>query len=197
MLKKFMQGLLFGAGFSIAAWVSWYIGVVHVVPHIIEAALEEPEFTEPHLAKITQPEQRNPVSTREFHFFKDAGNRMQIPDGGGILSMSPMATASGSNRPSTYQLWLTHSELWQIRTIEDRVEVEQLPYPEGASVETLDSLMNENLGFNARQSTMTISAEGIGALGRGGDSWRDSSLNGKLTITTEGVVFVLPNPYES
>jgi hypothetical protein len=92
-------------------------------------------------------------------------------------------------------LWLTDSKLWQIRTVEDKIEIEELPYPTNASVSDLDSLMRKNLGFAARQSTMTVSAYDMSKLKGAGDSSRDESLNGKLRISVEGVVFVQPNPY--
>ncbi len=120
---------------------------------------------------------------------------MKIPPGGGILAMSPMTTAQGSKRPSTYQLWLTESKLWQIRTVEEKVEIEELPYPKDASVADLDNLMRKNLGFQARQSTMTVSAHDVSSLRSTGESSRDDSMNGKLRISVEGVVFVQPNPY--
>jgi hypothetical protein len=106
-----------------------------------------------------------------------------------------MNTVQGSKRPNTYQLWLTDSKLWQIRTIEQKVEIEELPYPKDASVTDLDNLMRKSLGFGARQSTMTVSAEELRKLRSTGESWRDDSLNGKLRISIGGVVFVQPNPY--
>jgi hypothetical protein len=120
---------------------------------------------------------------------------MKIPQGGGLLAMSPMNTVKGSKRPSTYQLWLTESKLWQIRTVEEKVEIEELPYPANASVNDLDSLIRKNLGFAARQSTMTVSADELSRLKSAGSSSRDDTLNGTLRISVEGVVFVQPNPY--
>ena len=122
---------------------------------------------------------------------------MKIPENGGILSMSPIFPTVDAHRPSTYQLWLTHSELWQIRTIEENIEIEKLPYPKGASVETLDSLMNESLGISSRQSTMTISESEINRIKATGNSIRDDHLNGELKITVEGVIFILPISSES
>ncbi|MGH8613786.1 MAG: hypothetical protein ACREYF_17650, partial [Gammaproteobacteria bacterium] len=87
------------------------------------------------------------------------------------------------------------SKLWQIRTAEDRVEIEELPYPENASVADLDKLMHKNLGVGARQSTMTVAAEDMRNVRSTGRSSRDDSLNGKLRISVDGVVFVQPNPY--
>lgn len=198
MLKKFIHGLVFGAGFSIAFVAIWLIGMTYLLPKAFETAQKEPEFKNPRTAEIAKPNPSASVpSSQEFSFFKNSENRMKIPDNGGILSMSPISTSSGSKRPRTYQLWLTHSELWQIKTTEENTEIEKLPYPEGASVKTLDSLMHENLGLASRQSIMTVSETEINNIKSTGKSWRGDSLNGKLKITVEGVIFILPNPYET
>ncbi len=198
MLKKFFNGLIFGTGFGIAFVAVWFVGMTYLLPKAFEAAQKEPEFTNPQTAEIAKPDPTVTVpSSKEFSFFKHSDNRMEIPENGGILSMSPISTEAGSERPSTYQLWLTNSELWQIRTVEEKTEIEKLPFPDGASVETLDSLMRKNLGMASRQSTMTISETEINNIKSSGESWRDDSLNGKLKITVEGVIFILPNPYET
>jgi hypothetical protein len=44
---------------------------------------------------------------------------------------------------------------------------------------------------------MTISETEINNIKSSGGSWRDDTLNGKLQITVEGVIFILPNPYET
>lgn len=198
MLKKFLGGLVFGAGFGIAFVVIWVVGVSYLLPKALETSHMEPAFENPQSAEVAEPDPSlGPKSSREFSFFKDSDNRMKIPENGGILAMSPISTPAAAERPNTYQLWLTHSELWQIRTVGDKTEIEMLPYPDGASVKTLDSLMHKNLGFASRQSTMTISDTEINKLKSSGESWRDDTLNGKLKITVEGVVFILPNPYKT
>ena len=198
MLKKFFHGLVFGAGFGIAFVAIWFVGVTYLLPKAFETAQKEPEFTNPQTAEIAKPDLNVSIPlSKEFSFFKHSENRMKIPENGGILAMSAISTLAGSKRPSTYQLWLTHSELWQIRTIEEGTEIEKLPYPDGASVKTLDSLMHKNLGMASRQSAMTISETEINNIKSSGGSWRDDTLNGKLQITVEGVIFILPNPYET
>jgi hypothetical protein len=42
---------------------------------------------------------------------------------------------------------------------------------------------------------MTVSEVDIQKLRSTGTSWRDDSLNGKLSITVDGIVFLIPNPY--
>jgi hypothetical protein len=171
-----------------------------VMPRLVESypphlETREPEFRNPSDAQIAAPTPGMATEKREFSFFKHSKDRMQVPPGGGILAMSPMNTDQGSKRPSTYQLWMTESKLWQIRTIEEKAEIEELPYPKDASVADLDKLMHKNLGFGARQSSMTVSAHEVSSLKTTGDSSRDETLNGKLRISVEGVVFVQPNPY--
>jgi hypothetical protein len=198
MLKKFLNGLIFGTGFGIAFVIICVVGMTYLLPKTFEMAQKEPEFKNPKTAEIAKPNSADlVVPQKEYSFFKNSENRMKIPENGGILSMSPISTPVGSKRPSTYQLWLTHSELWQIRTFEDNSEIEKLPYPDGASVKTLDSLMHKNLGIASRQSTMTISETEINNIKSSSESWRDDTLNGKLKITVEGVIFILPNPYET
>lgn len=199
MLRKFVQGLMFGAGFGVAFAAVWIVSFSYILPEVIDFGYKEPEFSNPRVAEVVTTKDSKlpaPAKPTEYRFFKHH-ERMKIPAGGGILAMSPMPQKAGEHRPATYQLWLTSSELWQIRTIEDKVEVEKLPYPDDASVETLYKLMNERLGVYAGQATMTVSADEISRIRSGARSTRDRALNGKLSVTTDGVVFVLPGPYET
>jgi hypothetical protein len=198
MLKRFINGLVFGSGFAIAFVLVGAIAMNYVLPRLVTSAITEtkqPEFKNPKEAEVVKPDSKLPPETKDFSFF-NSGGRMEIPSGGGILSMSPVSTAKGSKRPSTYQLWLTESKLWQIRTNEERVEIEELPYPKNASITNLDQIMLKSLGIASRQSSMTVSPESIAMLKSTGRCDRDETLNGKLKISTEGVVFVVPNPYE-
>jgi hypothetical protein len=198
MLKRFLDGLVFGSGFAIALVVVWIVSTFVVMPQVASSIMtqpREPRFTRPHDATVVQSappvaEQRN-----DFSFFKSS-ERMRLPAGGGILAMVPTDTKPGAKRPNTYQLWLTEKALWQIRTIEERVEIEELPYPKIADASELDRLMGEKAGFVPGQSTMTVSSEEIRRL-KAGSSSRDGSLNGKLSMSVEGAVFVMPNPYQS
>jgi hypothetical protein len=201
MLKKFFDGLIFGCGFAFALaaiWTIWTIGMAYFMPRVMDSVAtktKEPEFERPIDAQVVDPVPGGSAEERDFSFFKHAADRMKIPPGGGILAMSPITTAKGSKRPSTYQLWLTESKLWQIRTTEEKVEIEELPYPVNADVADLGGQMRKSLGFAARQSTMTVSADELSRLKSADRSSRDDSLNGSLRITVEGVVFVQPNPY--
>lgn len=200
MLRKFVDGLIFGAGFAVAFVVVWSVSMAYVIPQVVESAAtrtKEPKFENPTEAQLAEKEPGSVHQAREYSFFKNSEERMKIPPEGGLLAMAPFNTPSGAKRSNTYQLWLTETSLWQIRTIEDKAEIEKLPRPENANVGDLDRLVREKLGPGALQSTMAISREEIAKLKSAGDSWRNQSLNGKLSITVEGVVFVLPNPYET
>lgn len=198
MLKKFVDGLVFGSGFAIAFVIVWTIWMSFVMSHLITSfttQAEPPEFRNPREAKVATPSPSTLQESKQFSFFNHSGTQMEIPAGGGILSMAPATTTSGSKRPSTYQLWLTETKLWQIRTAEDKAEVEELPYPKDAGARDLEKLMIEKFGY--AQSTMTISAHDISTFRATGSSSRDKTLNGTLKISTEGVVFVIPNPYDT
>ena len=197
MLKKFISGLVFGSGFGIAFFLIWALGVIYLLPKMLETSHKVPNFENPQVAEVAKANPSSSVSkpSKEFSFFKR--HKMEIPKNGGILSISPSSVPENGQRPNTYQLWLTHSELWQIRTIGEKTEIEKLPYPDEATPKTLNSIMYKNLGMSARQSTMTISEYEINELISGGESIQDVTLNGKKMITVEGIVFVLPNIHKT
>ena len=197
MLKKFTDGLIFGSGFAVALIIILSLGIIFVLPKALDtlspAHPKAPEFKNPKPAEAFIPE---PSANKDFSFFKPDGERMKIPSFGGILSMSVMQSPPDAKRPSTYQLWLTETSLWQIRTIEDKVEIEALDRPQDANADILDKLMSEKMGSSGRQGgTTTISSSEIQLLKSGSGASRDSTLNGKLTLSKEGVVFVYPNNY--
>lgn len=199
MLKKFFEGIVFGLGLAISFVIVWAIGMYFVLPNLLTSytvQTKEPKFQHPSEAVVKEAEPKIESEQKEFDLFKSRP-QMAIPPGGGILSVSPTTTIKGSKRPSTYQLWLTEAALWQIRTNEEKVEIEELAYPKDANVTTLNEIMFKNLGVALHQSTMTVSAEQISHIKTAGSSSRDETLNGKLKISVEGVVFVLPNPYET
>ena len=198
MLKRFLDGLIFGTGLAVAFVTINAIGWYLIIPRMLSSATVEtrqPKFDNPKEAVVAEPQPGITPDNREFSFYKDGGERMKVPAGGGILAMSPVTTIKGANRPSTYQLWLTENKLWQIRTTEDKAEIEELPYTKGMQIEALDKLMSDNLGMAARQSAMTVSSVELRQLKTTGSCGRDQMLNGVMKLSTEGVVFVLPNPY--
>lgn len=198
MLKKLLDGLIFGTGLAVAFVIVSAIGLHFALPRILSSATMEtsqPTFDNPKEAVIAVPQPQITLEEKPYSFFKDHDARMKIPEGGGILAMSPTITPKGSNRPSTYQLWLTANQLWQIRTTEDKAEIEELARAKDMQAEALDKLMREKLGMPAGQSAMTVSADEINRIKSLGNSSRDDSLNGQLKMSVEGVVFVLPEPY--
>ena len=157
MLKKFLDGLIFGAGFGIAFVAVWIVSMSYIFPTVMESKLKEPKFDAPKTAQIAPPQEKVETTTREYSFFKRSGGGMQIPDGGGILAMAKLSTEAGTKRQRTFQLWLTKTTLWKIRTNGDGPEVEKLPYPEKNPVDYLDDYIHENIGLMAGQSKMTVS----------------------------------------
>ncbi|MBI5041947.1 MAG: hypothetical protein HZB57_12345, partial [Gammaproteobacteria bacterium] len=100
------------------------------------------------------------------------------------------------NRPSTFQAWITESEAFVIRTKGDKPEVEKVSYPEADPAEFASGLVQNNVGFQEANSTLTVSASEIQRLKNGLTSSRDLGYNGTFKITTDGVVFFLPNEYK-
>jgi hypothetical protein len=192
-----LEGLIFGAGFAIASVIIWSIGTAYVIPNVLESIVvsspETPPFTNPIEAKTA--EGQSSAQHREYSFFKYSEGRMKIPPQGGILAMATTSTPPGADRPNSYQIWLTENSLWQIKTTGEKAEIEKLPRSENANADDLDRLFREKLGGSSHKSMMTISPNQIESLKAAGEHGRDMGLNGKLSITVEGVVFVLPNPY--
>ena len=197
MLKKFFEGIIFGVGLAISFALVYSIVLPIVLPFFVTSYAthtKEPIFENPSEAVVKEAVQEFESEQKEFNLFKSR-TQMVIPAGGGILSMSPITTAKGSKRPSTYQLWLTETALWQIRTVEEKVEIEELSYPKNGGGMALHDLMLKKIGMGSSQSSMTVSPVEISHIRTTGGSSQDETLNGILKITVEGVVFLLPNPY--
>src|SRR5260370_40652415 len=122
---------------------------------------------------------------------------MLIPEGGVALARAFTPSPPDEKRPSTYQLWLTESVVWQIRTTEEKAQIERLTRPENAAADDLDRLMREKLGPGAHKSTMTVSDTEIQALKSAGSSWRDKRFHRKSSLTGRRGVFVFPKPYQT
>ena len=194
MVKRFYEGLVFGLGFAVSFVIIWVLCIYFVLPKMMPAyaiSTKQPKFENPSTAEVREPEAT--TEEKEFSIFRNSHSRMVVPVGGGILSISPTATTGVAKRPSTYQLWLTESNLWQIRTGGEKVEIEELPYPKGASEEILEDLMAKNVGMGIPKSTMTVSSIEISLMKSKCESLMDESLNGQLKISGEGVVFFVPN----
>ncbi|MPY75635.1 MAG: hypothetical protein GEU87_15400 [Alphaproteobacteria bacterium] len=197
MLKKFLHGIAFGAGFGIALVAVWVGATFFLLPRLVEsefASSGEPELSDRKTAELLHP-QRGPARTvPEFRIFKDSERyEMTIPEGGGILTMTVLPTESEAQRPRTFQLWLTGTELWKIRTEETKVLIERMTYPSSDPVKSLDRVMRDNMGRGLGKSTMTVSQATIEGVRRGEECAEDDHLNGEFRMTTEGVLFLMPN----
>jgi len=200
MLKKFLYGLAFGAGFGIAMFVIWVGGSLVVLPTLLESkivstreATEEPVLSNPQRAEVEVPKSGAMLSTPDFSFYKRAErSEMKIPEGGGILAMTVLPTPADAERPRTFQLWLTETELWRIKTDGTTVEFEQGTYPTGDPVKEMNAIMGDLMRVGAGYSQTTVSWPMMAKLKRG-EKCDDSSLNGELKMTPQGAVFVMPN----
>lgn len=201
-LKKFGRGLAFGAGFAVAFTAILMIGLQFIAPKILEESVTGlpigPEFENPQDAQVITPQAGQERDTRRYRFFQGSNEAgMRIPTGGGILSMVQLPADKESKYPQIYQLWLTETRLWKIRTDGSTVKVEEMPYPKSDPVESLSGHLDQFIRVGYGRSTMTITLHTVEQLKRGGKSGRDAGLNGELRITTEDVVFLHPNPFEN
>jgi hypothetical protein len=103
----------------------------------------------------------------------------------------------GAKRPSSVQAWVTESKAYLIKTEEMTPTVSEVAYPAAEPERFASQLVAEHAGFRKGNSTMTISAGDVRALKGGRASHQGSHLNGTLRITSEGVVFFLPNEFET
>jgi len=196
MLKRFLNGLITGGGFGVGVLAVVVVGLKYVVPNSIDEPVTEPQFDNPKKAELALPSTDAELrSKKDYTFYNLTNDRIEIPDGGGVLAMSKLATSDSAQRINTYQLWLTQTELWQIRTVGEEAEVELLPYPEGAAVEALDALVASGVGTSHGRLTMAIAEENVLLIKAGKPTPRQSSINGKFRVTVDGVIFVIPDPY--
>ena len=190
-MQIFIRGFIFGLGFCVAVIVVGAGSSIFVLPHLIETS-HEPTFTNPETPKLVV---RVPETESKYSVFKSNQTEMKVPPEGGILAMGVPSTPTGSKRPRTYQLWLTASELWQIRTEEKVPTVEQLTYPESDPVNALYRIQMENVGDLSGSGTTTIDSAEVKRLKQGFESDGESHLHGKLRITDKGVVFLEPDEF--
>ncbi|NVK58386.1 MAG: hypothetical protein HWE26_22605 [Alteromonadaceae bacterium] len=196
MFNKFLSGLVFGSGFAIAFVLITYLGLQVILPAVINSSNKTPEFRDSKSAEVIDQESSSThqmTTDPDFKLYKNSRAKMEVPAGGGILSIASINTPAGNKYPSTYQLWITESEFWQVKTTEKNVEIEQLEYPTVLPIDAVDATMREQAGY--AMSTMTIHPETITSLKMGKGSWHDEDMNGKTKITKEGVVFIQPNEF--
>lgn len=196
MFKKFFSGIVFGSGFAIAFVFISYLGLQVVIPTLINSSNKTPEFNDAKSADVIEQETSSSpqeATDTDFNLYKNSRAKMEVPQGGGILSIASLKTPTGNKYPSTYQLWITDSEFWQVKTTEQSVEIEQLEYPNALPIDAVDATMRKQAGY--AMSTMTIHSETVASLKMGKGSWHDQDMNGKMKITEEGVVFIQPNKF--
>ncbi len=195
VFKKFMHGFVFGSGFAIAFVVITYTGFAMIIPTMFNATSEAPAFKDAKTAKVIEqessPAPAPTTSDAEFTLFKNSHAKMQVPADGGILAIATVNAPSGSQYPATYQLWITESEFWQVKTTEQQVEIEKLAYPTVLPIDAVNATMRKQAGYAS--STMTVNSEEVASLKMGQGSWHDQNMNGKMKITEGGVVFFQPD----
>lgn len=196
MLNKFLNGLVFGAGFAIAFLAIWTIGLSYVVPTVLENVTNR----SPDMAGGTEttvvPIEKGRKSVKSFTLHKRLEEERKIPVGGGMLSIAVLDGDSGKSRPSTFQAWVTETDAFAIKTEGDIPTIKKASYPKANVVDYAGTLVHDNVGFQKQNMTMPISESEVRRLKSGMASSRDDFLNGQLRITPEGVVFLLPNEYE-
>ncbi len=207
MGRIFVRGLIFGFGFVCALVIAviglnfaaqnGYLGFRYIdFEPDVEIAREtrEPEFSSPKKAEVAPSAgQTIPLPKKQSLFRDKDGFEPSLSKGGGILAVVPMPTDDGSKRLRTYQLWLSDSEFWQIRTNDQGVEVEKLPYPETPTGDFLFQMVAANIGFVKGTSTISVSKSEIEMIRRKQKTRCDANLNGDMTITKNGIVFFMPN----
>ena len=196
MFNKFLSGLVFGSGFAIAFVFIAYLGLQVLLPAVINSSNKTPEFNDSKAAEVIEqepPSTPKMTTNNDFKLYKNSSAKMEVPEGGGILSIASINTPAGNKFPSTYQLWITESEFWQVKTNEQNIEIEQLKYPTVLPIDAVDAMMRKQAGY--AMSTMTVHSEAITSLKMGNGSWHDKDMNGKTKITKEGVVFIQPNEF--
>jgi hypothetical protein len=202
MLQKFLHGLAFGTGLAIALFVVWVGGSLFVVPALFESGFSEtrdipaePALSNPKVADLQPQLESGALVKPDYRIFNRAGRPGNaIPEGGGILGISVLPTELGAERPRTFQLWLTETELWKIRTEGTNVEIERDNYPTSTAETDMHRVLFERIGRGADQSTMSVSRTTVDAIKRGEPCDDDDHLNGEFRITTEGVLLMMPNP---
>ena len=196
MFKKFLNGLVFGSGFAVAFVLIVYVGLQVIIPAVVNSSDKTPELHDPKTAEVIEQESSTEPevsSNSGFSLYKNSRAKMEIPDGGGILSIASVNTPTGNKHPSTYQLWITETEFWQVKTTEKKIEIERLEYPSVPPIDAVDTTIRKQAGY--AMSTMTVNSKEVTSLKMGKGSWHDKDLNGKMKITEQGVVFIQPNEF--
>jgi len=110
MLRKLLNGFLFGLGFAAAFAVAWTIYTMYIFPIMWSGKIAgiESEGHPGSEAAVVPGERR---SNRNFSVFKNTAC-MTIPSGGGILAIAVLP-ASGSDRPERFSCGLRSHDYGQ------------------------------------------------------------------------------------
>jgi hypothetical protein len=111
MLNKLLHGFLFGTGFTAAAAIVWTIYTLIAFPPIVTAKFESSpsRSIEGEPAEVVPARPQTSPDERKFELYKGTRSRMEIPAGGGILSLAITDAPKNRDRPSTVQAWIRHS----------------------------------------------------------------------------------------
>jgi hypothetical protein len=199
MLRKLLQGLMFGFGLGIALAVVLTIYFQFVLPNMIQVEMHAPDMAHVDPAEVVPIEEPKVIgrqkTTREFRLRAGNAHERRIPENGGMLSISVIETPAGNSRPSTFQAWVTESEAFVIKTEGLTPKVLKVRYPSDKAVDYAGKLVYDNVGFREQNMTVEINHIEVQRLKEGKASSRDEYLNGSLRITEDGVVFLIPNEF--
>ena len=198
MMRKLLHGLLLGAGFGLAFSVVVTVYFNLVLPQILNNQTKSPDMSGGSTATVVPSEdtgQGIKYSKRKFKLHKGATHERRIPVNGGILSIAVIDTPENMNRPSTFQAWVTEKNAYIVTTEGETPTVKEVPYPEQKAVDYAGDLVRDGAGFREENMTVHVNHTEIEKLKAGMPAKRDEVLNGRYRITTEGVVFLLPNEY--
>jgi len=198
MFNKFTEGVFFGAGFAISFVAIWYFAAYFITPSFTSYSVNSQdtvEIKDTKKAKIIS-EIKQSSEHKKYSFFKSNGEKRAVPHNGGVLYMAKLPTDNNSIKPYTVQLWLTEKELWLIKTTNKNPEVKLLSYPKNNARDSAFEILHKYTSFQAGSSSTTISEQTINMLKQGFARER-GSMNGKLQITEDGVVFLDPNEYKA
>jgi len=194
MFKKFLQGLAFGSGFSVALVIIWSIGISYIIPLFIEKNHENvPDMSGAKIGSVV-PKNNASQTTRSFELNKGIKFDRKIPSNGGILSISIMENNTKNDRPDSFQAWITEKKAYIIKTDGNIPIVKEVPYKTSDPYSFASQLIQKNVGF-LKHSTISVSEFQLKNIRDKENSLFPLSLNGELQITINGVVFFLPNKF--
>jgi len=196
MLKKFVQGLVFGTGTAVAFVAVWLVAMSYVIPPALEKLTKKSPDMDDGTEATVIPVDPVQSKSRKYSLHKGRVIERKIPSGGGMLSIAVLDDDGEQERPSTFQAWVTESEAYIISTKEDVPTIKKVDYPKSKAVDYASTLVSNNVGFKEQNMTMPISGADVTKLKNGQPTNRGEFYNGFFRITEEGALFLLPNKYK-